>query len=442
MTFDRTRSLLNILFRVTIQAGFVFGALYSYLETDLLVTPTMFGLLVALSIAELSWYLRSKERNWVRFLQSVEYRDFNRMYKNQNASKELRLAYDLITRSMEELQSDKEAEFQLLQTVLRHVSIAVACYRDTGEVIFSNKAFNKLFGIRGLTHTDRLRTRYPKVWKVMTAQVSVPSEWIEHEDGQKLFVKTEVFKLKGAAHKLVSLADIRSPLDANELESYQKLMRVMTHEIMNSATPILSLIEVVNKKLIDDGKIRQLDGIEQNNISTSLRAIEERTSGMLKFVEAYRLINKPIKPNLQSVLVDEVFENVINLSQMPGIQLSKSTNIKQPIRIDKVLIAQVLLNLTKNAIEAIEGTTSPALTMRARQNEGAVEIVVEDNGPGISPKGLHQIFVPFFTTKKTGSGIGLALSRKIVKAHGGTLRYSRENDLTHFIVTLPKALVH
>ena len=166
-------------------------------------------------------------------------------------------AYELITQSLEELESGKQAEYHLLRMVLGHISVAVACYSEHGEVLFSNKAFNTLLGIPGLVNIDRLKLDYPGIHEVMTSQYT-PAEWIDHKNGQKLFVKTESFKLKGKDYKLISLTDIKNPLDAKEFESYQKLMRVMTHEIMNSATPILSLISVVNKKLVNDQELVEL----------------------------------------------------------------------------------------------------------------------------------------------------------------------------------------
>ena len=289
------RAFLQIFIRVLLIVTLSIGLVYSYFQTELYITPVMFGLIILIIAIEMTWRLGKQERNWASFLQSVKYGDFNRTYQKQTNSKELQEAYDLITESMEALQTNREAEFRLLQTVLKHISSAVVCYQEDGAVVFTNKAFNLLLEIPGLSQIDSLAKDYPRIHQVMVAKSGAPSEWIDHANGQKLFIKTESFKLKGKALKLASLTDIRSPLDTNELQSYQKLMRVMTHEIMNSTTPILSLIRVVNRKLIKDEALVPLDGKDQKNVAISLSAIEERTSGMLKFVEAYKeIMNMPV----------------------------------------------------------------------------------------------------------------------------------------------------
>lgn len=410
---------------------------YSYFKTDLTITPLMFGLLTLISIIELTSFLQRQERNWIRFLESVQYQDFNRVYQKQ-ASRELSDAYELISQSMEELQAKNEADYRLIQTVLGHISVGVLCYQDNGNVIFTNKAFDVLLDIPGLVHTDRLKKDYSQIYEVMTMQEPNPSGWIDHENGQKLFVKTESFKLQEVNYKLVSLTDIRSSLDAKELESYQKLMRVMTHEIMNSTNPILSLIRVVNKKLINGNQINILEEKDQRNTVTSLSAIEERTSGILKFVTAYKEINKSIQPHFELVRSKDLLSSIESLmTQSEDIKFRLKDELNADLTIDLSLINQVLINLVKNAQEALKSIENPLITIIIRQEENHYIIEVIDNGGGVSASDIHQIFVPFYTTKLDGSGIGLALSRKIVKAHGGTLEYHGNKEKTSFGIRLP-----
>lgn len=435
-----SKGFLHLLIRVLLIVILALSLAYTYFETALSITPVMFGLLLLIVLLELMWYLQRQERNWASFLLSVKYQDFNRTYQKQTSSTELQEAYELITSSMEELRSSKEKEFQLLQTVLQHVSIAVGCYKDNGEVIFTNKAFDTLLDLPGLIHIDRLQKPYPKIHQVMVAEQGPPSEWVDHANGQKLLAKTEIFTLKGKRHKLISLTDIRSSLDAKELESYQRLMQVMTHEIMNSTTPILSLIKVVNKKLINGSDLVDLNAKDQRNIATSLNAIEERTSGMLKFVEAYKQINRPIQPHLELVESKELITSLTSLMNIQtSADLTFKDTMKDAILIDKALINQVLINLIKNALDAVQATENPTVIISiCRENDTWISLEVEDNGPGIPSQAIHQVFVPFYTTKTEGSGVGLALSRKIVKAHGGLLEYERVNEKTRFTVRLPQ----
>ena len=425
--------------RVVVLTTLSMGLAYSWFQTELEITPVMLGILLLVAVLELFWHLQKQERNWVRFLQSVKYRDFNRVYEKQTSSKELAEAYNLITESMEELQSGREAEFRLLQTVLGHIPIAVACFQEDGEMVFTNKAFDTLLQLPGLIHLEGLKKDYPNIYEVMSTSNGVPSEWIDHTDGQKLLVKNEAFKLKGKRHRLISLTDIRSSLDAKELESYQKLMRVMTHEIMNSATPVLSLIRVVNEKLIQGQELVDLGKKDQANISTSLLAIEERTEGILKFVEAYKQVNQSITPLPAPVASKELLEMVTALIKpAPHIELKVKDSWNDTLTLDRTLISQVLLNLIKNALDAAQDMENAHIVISLERKDDSILICIEDNGPGIVPKDIHQIFVPFYTTKSDGSGIGLALSRKIVRAHGGILEYTRVDDKTRFSLTIPQ----
>ncbi len=436
-----SKGFFHIVFRVLLIIALSIGLVYTYFETDLSITPVMFGGMILISAIELTWRLHRQERNWASFLQSVQYGDFNRTYQHKTNSKELQTAFQLITDQMEALQTNREAEFRLLQTVLRHVSVAVVCYQEDGEVVFTNKAFNVLLDLPGLSQIDSLATDYPKIHQVMVAQEGAPSEWIDHANGQKLFAKTESFKLKGKALKLVSLTDIRSSLDAKELDSYQKLMRVMTHEIMNSTTPILSLIRVVNKKLIKGSELVALDAKDQSNVSISLNAIEERTSGMLKFVEAYKQINRPIQPHLEPVESKALVESITSLmTPETPIDFFMNDEVKGMIVLDRALISQVLINLVKNALDAVKDTEQPQVSITLMRDAETIQIAVEDNGPGVAANAIQEIFVPFYTTKAEGSGIGLALSRNIVRAHGGQLSYSRVDEKTLFTVSLPKSV--
>ncbi|MFY0591929.1 sensor histidine kinase [Roseivirga sp.] len=431
------KGFLLIFIRVLLIVALAIGLVYSYLETELSITPVMFGVLILILTIELSWRLHSQERNWASFLQSVQYGDFNRTYQHKTHSKELQEAFHLISEQMETLQTNREAEFRLLQTVLKHISSAVICYQQNGQVVFTNKAFNELLELVGLSQMDSLATDFPKIYQVLMAKESAPAEWIDHNNGQKLFVKTESFKLKGKALKITSLTDIRSSLEAKELESYQKLMRVMTHEIMNSTTPILSLIRVVNKKLINGPELIELNAKDQGNVAKSLNAIEERTSDMLKFVEAYKQINRPIQPHIEAIESQAFIESITSLmAPDPSIDFVIQDDVKGTLMLDRALMVQVLINLIKNATDALKGIEKPQLQVSLTQEAETINITVEDNGPGVPEHALQEIFVPFYTTKAEGSGIGLTLSRNIVRAHGGTLTYSRESGRTRFQVSL------
>ncbi len=418
-----SKSLFHILWRVLLLALFALGMSYSFVKTDFVVTPAIFGLFALISVLELYWFLRRQERNWSRFLLSIEHHDFTRSYQHFYESKELRDAYEMITRSFEQVKRQQESDHLLLKTVLTHVPIGLACYAASGEAVFANEPFLNLIGRKLAPKTSQLQAFisgfHDEVWQEDRPSV----EFIEQLGQKRVLIKTESFKLLGYSYKLLSFMDISHTLETNEVESYQKLMRVMTHEIMNSTSPILSLIEIVNKKLVTKEGLNQLEPKSQKNVGKSLLAIEERTKGMLEFVEGYRKINKTIKPKKVLVQSSELIDALVPATAEGHVLVED--RLKGTLSMDKGLVVQVLINLLKNAKEAIGSQESGWVKLKLYGKDDKVMIEVSDNGSGVKPEHLHQIFVPFYTTKETGSGIGLALSRKIVKAHGGSIGYER-----------------
>lgn len=210
---------------------------------------------------------------------------------------------------------------------------------------------------------------------------------------------------------------------------------------MNSTTPILSLVRVVNHKLINGEKLNELSEKDQRNTTKSLMAIEERTDGVLQFVNAYKQINKPLEPKYSSVKSKDLVSDIVGLLTFPGeLDFKVEDEVQGELWIDKQLITQVLINLVKNAAEALTNANEPMISLFIKQAEANIEIVVQDNGSGVPIDKVKEIFVPFYTTKKTGSGIGLALSKNIALAHGGSLIYLRENDNTNFKLLIPQKL--
>lgn len=259
--------------------------------------------------------------------------------------------------------------------------MAVICFKESGEIVFTNKAFNELLNIQGLSKIDVLEQTAPHIHEILSAEGASPSEWLDHENGRKLLIKTEGFRLKGQKLRLSSITDIRSSLERKELESYQNLLRVMTHEIMNSTTPILSLIRVVNKKLIKDDTLEVLSPKDQMNMAKSLNAIEDRTAGILKFIDAYKQVNKPVAPYFESVQLEEFIQSVITLlDKSVEVKISPEHEENNTLNIDRSLMAQVLINLIKNANDAVHSNPSPKVQIRLNSSSMYTQIIVEDNG--------------------------------------------------------------
>lgn len=434
-----SRNLLNLLIRVLLIVLFSVGMVYTFLETELQVTPYMFAGLLVITAIETTYRLNQQERTWTQFLNSIAFGDFNRAYQHKTSSLALQEAYQLITQQLEGLQTDKAAEFRLLQTVLGHIGVAVICFQKNGKVLFTNKAFQSLFELNQLLDVSHLKTKDESIYNMLISEKDTLPFWIDHKGDSKLLVKVEDLKLKGRALRLVSFSDIKTALEHKELSSYQKLLKVMTHEIMNSTAPILSLIRVVNKKLVKADQLQLLNEKDQKNTAKSLQIIEERTDGIMSFVSAYKKINQPITLNKEPVSSNELIDSVKHLIHVPEhVDFSTENSYGGQIEIDRALFTQVLINLLKNGTEALIATEKAELSLAIKSKDARIQITISDNGLGISEDKLENLFVPFFTTKKEGSGVGLAFSKKVVIAHAGTIVYHRENGYSHFIITLEK----
>jgi nitrogen fixation/metabolism regulation signal transduction histidine kinase len=388
-------------------------------------------------LSELIRYIERSHRDLENFLLAIRQSDFSSLFpslRNKGKDDGLKQAYHEILKVFQGLRSEKEFGHQYLQTVVEHIQIALICYDEKEEVQLMNEAAYQLFGkpyvknIKALELTDKhlLETiRNLAAGRKELVKVTIQNATLH------LSVQATAFKLGQKSYKLVSFQDIGSELEAQEVESWQKLIRVLTHEIMNSVIPIATLSSVINEmlqeKAIQNAHHSQPEEEEDADIRNSLQTIENRSKGLVSFVRAYSSLTQTAKPVMREVKVAELFTRVYTLLR-PGID-KKGINftillLQDDLRImaDPELLEQVLINLILNAIDALEGREKPAIELTASINAGQQTVIqVKDNGAGIDEEVLQNIFVPFFTTKKKGSGIGLSLSKQIMLLHKGNI---------------------
>jgi two-component system nitrogen regulation sensor histidine kinase NtrY len=252
-------------------------------------------------------------------------------------------------------------------------------------------------------------------------------------------------RLKGHVITIASIKNIQTVLENQEIESWQKLIRVLTHEIMNSITPISSLTSTVDGLLmsyIDEQNIEEEEAEDLIDIRSAIHTIRKRSDGLIHFVDTYRNLTKIPTPNFKQALVCSLLENVRLLfkeeCKNKKIDFKIEVNPENiVINADVQLIEQVIINLVKNSIQALEGVKSPKISIKASYNQRSrPTIQVSDNGKGIIKEVLDKIFIPFFTTKTSGSGIGLSLSRQILRLHNGSISArSVPNKETTFTLT-------
>lgn len=441
------RFSINVIVRVIIIAFLAFGMVYGLTQTEWLITNVVMALVGVALITELIYYVERTNRDLKNFLLAIKYRDFANTFTLSNLSpshNELKEAFNIITSEFQNLRAEKESNHQYLQNVVEHVGIALICFNESGNIQLMNHAAQRMLhkpylkNIQALQHVDSdLLFTLQKLKSGERELVKL----VIREELLNLSVEATEFKLQNEYFKLISLQNIRSELDEKELEAWQKLIRVTTHEIMNSVTPIISLTELINTLIEDEsGNQKPLEDIHPEDIEDirqGLHTIENRSKGLLRFVNAYRSIYKQPKPNFQKVVVQDLLQRLVTLFKNEWPQRNIQFNIEVPpyemvMTADPQLLEQVLINLLKNAMQSVDGQSDGEVRLIVfRTAENRTIIQVQDNGEGIPEELKEQVFIPFFTTKEKGSGVGLSLSRQIMRLHKGRIWF---NELERGVV--------
>ncbi len=369
------------------------------------------------------------------FFESVKYRDFSRWFNEKSGTediRELHKGFNEVNKTIHEINKEKEAQHLYLKKILELVNTGIIAYNiESGAVLWINDAFKKTLGIPSLKNIQFIKKRNPNLFDtVFTKKHAIEDSitiTIENEK-TKLLIASSLFEINEFSYKLIVLQNIESTLTQNETEAWKKLLSVMTHEIMNSIAPISSLAETLQTKVqqsIDDPVNQQID---MSDLDAGIESIKKRSEGLLKFAKTYRSLNKITKLNVSKILVIELFENIKTL-MLPSLNNKnielhfEIENLNLQIEMDTYLIEQVLINLMLNAVEACKGVAQAKITLYAQKNiDGHPIIRVKDNGKGIPSEIIDDVFIPFFSTKKSGSGIGLSLCKQIMLLHKGKIQ--------------------
>ncbi|MBN1939982.1 MAG: ATP-binding protein, partial [Candidatus Aminicenantes bacterium] len=391
----------------------------------------LIGLLIVIQVAGLFRTVDRTNRDLARFFDSVRFEDFSQTFRGRSPGGSFVELYAALARIIEAFRSaraDKEEQALYLQTVVRHVGIGLLVFQADGDVELINDAARRLLKVSQLKNIRNLGESDPGLVEALFGLEPRDRKLVKVESGDEqlqLLLHAAEFKQRGRDFTLVSIQDIRSELEEREIEAWQKLIRVLTHEIMNSMTPISSLATTVQDLVAES-----CAGGEPENLSDiqgALRTIQRRSEGLLHFVDGYRSLARVPKPDLKFFPVAELFAQVGRLMKARleegGVRLDVSSNpVRLEILADPNLLEQVIINLVLNACDALAGRSHPRIEIDAALDDrGHPTIQVRDNGRGIPAENLDKIFIPFFSTKESGSGIGLSLSRQIMKLHGGSL---------------------
>lgn len=426
-----------------------YAGIYIIFNTDFWLAGCWLILFAGIGVVSLVRYVEKYRRELYNFLSAIKQGDFTNSFSGHTARfrvDDLRYAYSEIINVFHQLSSERESQYLFLQTIVEHVRVALIVVDEKGEVLIFNRSFTELTGKKFIKNIGSLRNVderfFDSIARLQPGQRILTK--LLHRELYNLSVQCSSITVKNTQYRIISFQDIRNELEEKELDSWQKLIRVLTHEIMNSAIPISTLTSVIRQMLEDEnGAPLPLSSLEPEasaDVLGSLKTIENRSKGLVRFVEAYRSLTNIQPPKFQRVKVAPLLDEVKKLFEKDfaarKINLAVSVDpADMELNIDRDLFEQVLINLVKNSGEALEGVASPQLSVRAFSDNGHTVITITDNGPGIAPEVLDNIFVPFYTTKKQGSGIGLSLSRQIVRLHKGSLTVNTEvGKGTSFVV--------
>ncbi len=368
------------------------------------------------------------------FFEAVKYRDFSRNYLEENKSSDIRRLYNgfnTVNRVVREMNSEKEIQYLYLQKILEMVDIGLLAYNmESGETIWQNEAFQKTLDFPEFKNIKFVKSRAPETYQQLFEKYYTQPATVDlkvHRENQKMLISNSIFKINGESCKLIVAHNIDETVNRTESEAWKKLLSVMTHEIMNSIAPISSLANTLQNEV--DQRIKNPGHyLELEDLHAGLNSIGKRSEGLMKFAKTYRSLNKVTSLSKENILIKELFRDIRQLMQS-SIETSNVTvnfevaDTKLEVEADSYLLEQVLINLILNALEACENTPNARIKIYGgKKTDERVYIAVADNGPGIPEEIKDQIFVPFFTTKKKGSGIGLSLSKQIMTLHGGKIQ--------------------
>ncbi|UII23116.1 sensor histidine kinase [Fulvivirga ligni] len=432
---------LKVIIRILIITCILALLIYYLLLEQKYLRSVYLVIFVAIALFEFIYFIDKTNRNFTSFLTALLQNDFTTTFSESGNSKsfnELHRTYNQITNKFRQINSEKEMHHLYLEALVEHISVGILSYDKNEKIHLINQAFKDLLDRPQLLYLSGLQQISNELFQAVRALKPGEHQLIKLNIHNKLLhvnIHASEFILKEKYHKLISFQNIKNELDANEMEAWQKLIRVLTHEIMNSVTPISSLSDTLYQITSKEEPFKpEVTG----KILQGLDAIRNRSIGLQSFTQAYRSLTQVPTPKFENIQLDRLINNVLILLQphLNGVDLKFNSESTPFIATaDPKLLEQVLINLIKNALEAMEDQEKPVLTINLFQRDESF-LEIRDNGKGITPDKLDQIFIPFFTTKKNGSGIGLALSQQIVRLHNGTLSAVRENDETIFRIEL------
>ncbi len=434
------RLFSTILIRVILImiCSFAFIAVIPFLHQEYYLSLVGIGILIIYQIYFLSKYVNKTNQKLAHFFNSVRNEDSVLIFSNKNDEKifdSLDVSLNELNIAIGKMRRQNASQSLFLNDLVEHVGVGLISYSSNGKIKIFNKAAKELLRINQISNINDLSTYIPDLSKCISGLKPYNQQLVKLTTKQSMLflsLKLSIFKSEEETINLLSIQNIRNELEQTELDTWQKLIRVLRHEISNSISPITSLANTTKKYFLRKGtesllKIDELDEALLHKTVDSLETIETTGKGLINFVGKYRSLTDLPQAKFEEFKISELFEKLQTLliedANTNKIDLEFNTSPpKLEIIADFGLLEKVLINLIKNAFQALEQTSNGKVAVTAFINiENRVVIEICDNGLGIPSNIINDIFIPFYTTKEKGSGIGLSLSRQIMRLHTGTI---------------------
>ena len=428
----------GFIIRIFLLVVVVFGTgstLVLAFEKELFFIPLLMFLVLALQVSEFLWYMKRINRPLITMLESLRNADIITKFDTRAGTswKGSYKAFNEVADYIMSLRIEKEAQYGYLQAIISHIRIGIITLKGIRDIEFINNPALEILGVEKPESWEELSSMVPEFTGAINDIAGKASRLIElkSETGvKKLSVNVSTTIILNEEFRIITFQDIRSEIEKKESEAWQKLIRILRHEIMNSVTPISSMTETI-LMLVEGqpGKSRKISDMTDEDIRDireSITTIHDRSEGLNEFLEQYREVTKIPEVKKSAVKVSLLLERSLRLLDADlsaqGVRTSvKHADPELKINADPHLIEQVLINIIKNSIEALHHTTEKRIDIKTFGSKQSQTVTVTDNGCGIPEKVLDEIFVPFYSTKEEGSGIGLSLSRQIMHLHGGDI---------------------
>lgn len=426
---------VGLLGRIALVAASLFLLAYAIIDGWGVFMISLFLILVVFQIIFLVRYSESSFKKVRLFLDNIKQDKYSQLYPvkfDGTETDDLHIEFNAILAKLKEDQAEKEANYQYFRSVFKHLSIGLITFGENGEIQILNVAAKRILNVDDLKNINEVESINKELHLAIQNLRTGGSELIKiaHPDGiMQLSVYVIELLMRGERFKLVSLQNIQSELEEKEMEAWQNLVKILTHEIMNSIAPISSLASTLKGEIEEKMDHNEpMTPSEMEDCLMGISTIEKRSEGLISFVSEFRSLAHIPTPKFGIIGISKLFDQLEVLLQnqleTQGITLKKDLNPRELILFgDQTQIEQVMINLLQNAIQALEDAEIKIITMKAFIDEsGKIILEVCDTGKGIEEEALGKIFIPFFTTKKKGSGIGLSLSKQIMRRHKGNIQ--------------------